>query len=248
MTWNVQGLMSKKQQCLNESFLKCDVTCLIETWTPPSEDLSVKDYTFFRADRQISRNVRFYGGVAVFVKKQSFEVCHRIKSKSENIIWLNLKRHDGSKIVLGCIYVAPQNSSYMKEDTWTLIENELEYLQRKYSEEFFVLMGDFNAYTSEEPEIPLVSLSGKVLTSLRIPESYKIPRRSQDVKRKVNQWGRRLLGICREFGLVTENGRFGNDAGRGAQNEKSTDVFDSIGSSNFRNVFSKNSSQRCNRG
>ncbi|XP_065560717.1 uncharacterized protein LOC136027406 [Artemia franciscana] len=79
---------------------------------------------------------------------------------------------------------------------------------------FFVLMGDFNAYTSEEPEIPLVSLSGKDLTSLRIPESYKIPRRSQDVKRKVNQWRRRLLGICREFGLVIGNGRFGNDAGR----------------------------------
>ena len=141
MTWNVQGLMSKKQQCLNESFLKCDVTCLIETWTPPSEDLSVKDYTVFRADRQISRNARFYGGVAVFVKKQSFEVCHRIKSKSENIIWLNLKCHDGSKIVLDCIYVAPHNSSYMKEDTWTLIENELEYLQRKYSAEFFCFDG-----------------------------------------------------------------------------------------------------------
>ena len=103
----------------------------------------------------------------------------------------------------------------MKEDTWTLIENELEHLQRKYSEEFFVLMGDFNTSTSEEPEIPLVSLSGKDLTSLRIPESYKIPRRSQDVKRKVSQWGRRLLGIFREFGLVIGNGRFGNDAGRG---------------------------------
>ena len=64
MTWNVQGLMSK-QQCLNESFLKCDVTCFVETWSLPSEDLSVKDYTVFRADRQISRKARFYGGVAV---------------------------------------------------------------------------------------------------------------------------------------------------------------------------------------
>ena len=103
----------------------------------------------------------------------------------------------------------------MKEDKWTLIENELEYLKRKYSEDFFVLMGDLHAYTSEEPEIALVSLSGNDLTSLRIPESYKILRRGQDVKRKVNQWGRKLLGICREFGLVIGNVRFGNDGGRG---------------------------------
>ena len=78
-----------------------------------------------------------------------------------------------------------------------------------------VLMGDLNAYTSEEPEIGLVSLSGNDFTSLWIPEDYKIPGRSQDVKRKVNQWGRKLLGICEEFGLVIGNGRFGKDAGRG---------------------------------
>ena len=75
------------------------------------------------------------------MKKQSFAVCHGIRSKSKNIIWLNLKCHDGSKIVLGCIYVSPQHSSYIKEDTWTLIENDFEYLRRKHSEECFCFDG-----------------------------------------------------------------------------------------------------------
>ena len=35
------------------------------------------------------------------------------------------------------------------------------------------------------------------------------------MNRKVNQWGRKLLGICGEFGQVIGNGMFGKDAGRG---------------------------------
>ena len=46
-------------------------------------------------------------------------------------------------------------------------------------------------------------------------DDNKIPRWSQDVKRKANKSGRKLLGICGEFGLVIGNRRFGNDEGHG---------------------------------
>jgi len=46
-------------------------------------------------------------------------------------------------------------------------------------------------------------------------DDNKIPRWSQDVKRKANKLGRKLLGICGDFGLVIGRGKFGKDAGRG---------------------------------
>ena len=46
-----------------------------------------------------------------------FDRVHRLLSSSENIVWLQMSMWD-KRYVIGCVYILPENSSYMNEYTW----------------------------------------------------------------------------------------------------------------------------------
>ena len=164
-----------------------DFVALIETWHCPSETPKVRGFNVESVSRELALNNRYFGGLVVLIKDESFKSYTKLKSKSENVIWIRLECWDGLCIVIGSIYIPPQNSSYRNEDTWNLLVKELDEKRANFENDRLILMGDFNAYTSDEVELKDVLIPG---IPSAVPAVYRIPRASRDEKRRINQWGK----------------------------------------------------------
>ena len=75
---------------------------------------------------------------------------------------------------MGVVNILPLDSFYHQGNTWRILEEELSLIQESYRDLECMLMGDFQAYTSMEAEIPDVliqDLSDFVSICCRIPRS-----------------------------------------------------------------------------
>lgn len=211
MSWNIQGLRDKLPYLYDE-LLSFDVISFIETWNDHSPISPLPGYLVEQVVRKPAKNNRHYGGILVLIKSSAIDGYERVNSRSENLLWLRICFKCGKRLILGVVYIPPQNSSYNRENTWEILDDELSLIQESYSDFECVLMGDFNAYTGVEVEVPdlLIPDLGDL-----VPICCRLPRSNKDEKRKINVWGRKLLALCGEHGLIIANGRFGNDKGLG---------------------------------
>ena len=131
--------------------------------------------------RNVARNNRHYGGILVLVKASAIEGYEGISSRSENLIWLYICLKCGEQLILGVVYIPPRNSSYNRENTGEILGEEFSLMQGSYRDLECVLMGDFNAYTGLEAEIP-----DMLITDLGdfAPICCRIPRSNKDKKEK----------------------------------------------------------------
>ena len=75
--------------------------------------------------RKRRKNNRIYCGITLWIRKNIFSTCNRLKSQSENLIWL--------KIIIGIVkfmicvvHIPPESSSYSwLEDTWDISFSEV---------------------------------------------------------------------------------------------------------------------------
>ena len=101
-----------------------DVVCLVETWNSPDDFLPCEDFDVFECRRKASANFRYYGGVSALIRIGVFNLCRRLESESENLLWLLLSVKN-IHLVVCVVYLPPiSSSSYSREDTWILMENE----------------------------------------------------------------------------------------------------------------------------
>ena len=204
--------MKNKVKQISEDLKSIDIIGLVETWHSASDPPIFDGFSVEHVARKPAGNMRCYGGITVLLSKARFRSYHRIASNSENILWVRLELVRNKWMTLGSVYIAPQNSSYNREETWDVLAEELSRLRRDFTEDVFVVMGDFNAYTGALLEMESVSF--REVPDL-VPSEYGMPRSSRDMDRRVNCWGRRLLELCSENGLIIGNGRFGTDGGVG---------------------------------
>ena len=122
--WNIQGLTSVKLERIKQTN-DFDVLGIVETWKSVEESVNIEGYEEFKACRKKSRNSRTYRGLSVFVKERTFASVKRLRSKSENAVWIMLRlKCSVMYIMLGSVYLPPQSSSYSNEDTWKLLSEE----------------------------------------------------------------------------------------------------------------------------
>ncbi|XP_065584284.1 uncharacterized protein LOC136043285, partial [Artemia franciscana] len=220
--WNIQGFSATKlsnllkEACIDNE--KKDIVGLVETWSDGKNPLSVEGYNVFERVRNKSSNGRHYGGIAILIRDDIFDSIHRLLSASENIVWLQMSMWD-KRYVIGCVYIPPENSSYMNEYTWDiLIEEYVNYVEL-FSDHFFVLLGDFNTYTGTSTEVEdiQVDLGNPCLSGMEsMVEWYgrngcPKGRTSKDETRRKNRWGHKLINFCSEGRLIILNGRVGKD-------------------------------------
>ena len=152
------------------------------------------------------------------IKKELEKSIEIIGSKSDNICWLKLKCGDGGKdFLLGTAYISPMHSSYSKNvlvnqfRTWEILTEELAKFKCQYR---IGLVGDFNARTGILPDV-IINDDDKYVC---LPDDYTtdagiIPRNNCDSI--INQFGERLVELCRMSGLRIVNGRkIGDSAGK----------------------------------
>ena len=132
-----------------------DIFCLVESWHNCEDDLQcppLHNYSFYAVNRKVSKNNRYYGGVVMYFSQTSFSSAVRLATQSENIVWGRFNC-ESTFLIVGSVYLAPQNSSYSSEDTWTILHEETRLIQQKFPGDRLVVVGDFNAYTSNVLEI-----------------------------------------------------------------------------------------------
>ncbi|KAK6175803.1 hypothetical protein SNE40_014192 [Patella caerulea] len=158
-TWNIHGLndssgLSKidDKEFINNYILKFDIICLMETWTNIDSRLSVKNYQHIHSFRKKNRR----GGLIAYYKNGLSKGIEHVKSKSEDIIWLKLKKDFfklDNDIFLSFVYCLPISSSLYEEgsqyDTIEILRNEITYLNPNCD---IILSGDFNGRTGKNAD------------------------------------------------------------------------------------------------
>ncbi|WAQ95789.1 hypothetical protein MAR_028479, partial [Mya arenaria] len=134
------------------------------------------------------------------------------------------------------VYIPPEGSPYSSLEIFDSIESNIVDLLTQYNNASFTIFGDFNAhcgklldYVEFDPyvadnnldDIATRQMSIKNLLDLGIP----LERFSLD-QSNINNYGYRLLDMCKSTGLCIANGRCGNDMYLGKCTCKNTSLVD----------------------
>ncbi|CAG2225518.1 C1QL [Mytilus edulis] len=129
-----------------------------------------------------------------------------------------------NKFLFGCIYIPPENSKYSSEEAFTEIEEELLFFSHDINN--IALVSDFNSRTGHMSDI--VEIDENLFDMLDIVNASEImnentlcvnnfikkgiplERYSED-KIIVNNYGRKLIELCKRCSLCFANGRLHQD-------------------------------------
>ena len=148
---NVNSLKSKlKAPDFEEYIAAHDIVTLSETKLNCLDNqLEITGFDIFSNTRKNCKTSS--GGVAIMVKKHLSKSIEILKSGNENILLCKLKKHLlGKSVLLGSVYVPPENSKYSKIDLFDSIEREITE-STKVSDDI-ILFGDFNARSGNTEE------------------------------------------------------------------------------------------------
>jgi len=137
-------------------------------------------------------------------------------------------------MVGGVIYIEPENSDYAKSDIFECLENALlSYIDDKC----ILLLGDFNSRTGSINDFINCDHYNFDVNDddLKVAEridnedlllEYGIPKCRSSTDRKCNNYGHKLINMCKNLGLMIANGRCGKDAFIGKFSCKDASVVD----------------------
>ena len=216
----MEGLSTVYEPCVRDLVSNYDFVLFTETFSAdfPSHLFPMYDVFISPGVRLTdSATARLSGGVAMLIKKQFANVVTRIHVELDNCIVLKLcKRFMGltaDTILIG-LYLPPSQSVYyagteIDNGVW-MLEHCIIDVFEEYGELPVILFGDFNARTGDKnaKDVPLPdSIFPLEKDECDVEEQYR--RKSNDVI--TNDFGRYLLNVCEQFGLVILNGLLSGD-------------------------------------
>ena len=221
---NVCGLKSKLLSNDFEDFItNFDIVGLCETKLDELDDLNdaLHDFCGFYHNRKGFK--RASGGIALLVRKNLADSIHLIHSEHDHCAWFLVDNVVfGYQVIIGIVYIPPENSNYSSLELFEGIESDLALMH--IDDARVCIMGDFNARTGTQSDIltfdsNIIDFSNEFIQKQLEHEQilgemgYSLHRVSKDTQ--VNNYGRRLLSFCKNMGLMIANGRCGNDCLKG---------------------------------
>ena len=215
---NVGGLKSKthdktKDDIFLRSISAHDVILLAETHIGYNDHVSIEGYHFFQVCRPISRNNRYFGGIAILSKSSIKDGVKILPISNTNFHWIQLKKEFfnlTNDIFICTVYYPPSNSAYLSDDNseiFQLIERDL-FVYQKLGD--IILCGDFNARCGSENDFVSEDLDEFIpVNSNYVADNSKI-RNSRDSK--LDARGKELLDFCIGNNLRILNGRMLGDS------------------------------------
>ena len=113
---------------------KFDFMCVCETKTDEYDTVDIDGYVYFSKHRSHPFE-RKSGGIGVYVRNNLSHHVQIIKSESEYVLWLVIHKSVtgySENIVLGIVYIPPDNSRFFKEDDFIIFKNEVTELSNAY--------------------------------------------------------------------------------------------------------------------
>jgi exonuclease III len=209
---NIQGGSSRKLSFheVKELVNTFDIVCLQETWLTDRDSLQLTGYNIHRSDRKNNKRKHCgSGGVVTLYKSNLEKGVSKIKSQSNDLMWMKLDKHffhlEKDMYICNC-YISPQNSAVTESDIVTpldILQQEIELYEAQGD---IALIGDFNCRTGniQENIYDITDLTDdrrlESRTEINIP-----PRHNEDVT--VNKYGKLLLGLIEQAHMIILNGR-----------------------------------------
>lgn len=229
---NVGGLVNRIQSPDFEEFInKYDIICIQETHFDAYDSIHINGYTCLPTIVRVDAKYRS-GGIAILVRNSIYDTVQIVKNSSEYFYWFKCSLFSN---VLFCVtYIPPEGSKY--SDISIFDDLEFDLLELNQNESQICLLGDFNARTgnlcdfvtyddsieqflqSDNPNDDLNRLSISDL-------GFSSERHNSDAF-QINNYGKRLLEVCRSFNLCIGNGRLGHDMSLGKKTCKGSSVID----------------------
>lgn len=196
---------------------KHDFICLSETKTDDFDTIEVPGYKFMMKNRKQNSRVKS-GGIAFGFKTELEKYVLPIETPSKLVYWVKISKqlfNISEDIIIGNIYVPPENSIYRVEDAISELEREL--LNFSVNHKYILLNGDFNSRTGadkdfvelDENENCPVDLPHLDYASTLTQFDMLYKRNSNDISK--NNYGNKLLDLCRNNNLFILNGRVNGD-------------------------------------
>ena len=139
-------------------------------------------------------------------------------------------------VLFGVVYIPPESSSYSNMSIFGSNENDILTLNPENNHRI-CLIGDFNAHTSNADDFIYVNeyicdtfnlddVTKQVLHKSLLEDLDITTTRYNSDKSKIDNYGSRLLSMCKSFDIHIANGRLFKDRGIGAATCKNTTVVD----------------------
>ncbi|CAC5395008.1 unnamed protein product [Mytilus coruscus] len=235
LSLNVCGILAKlKAPELEELCSNYDIVCFCKT---KLDELDVVELDHFRLLPPLNRkNGKCKsGGIAVFVKNSIFVNIELLHSSCENVLWFVVNQLFDVPVLFGTVYIPPVNSIYSSIDIFDVIEDDLITFitEKDYT---VCLIGDFNAHTGTKPDY--IVLDEYICNSMQLDnipshdininnlDKFGININRASLDKSVDNYGNRLLQLCKSLELFIANGRLGKDSGIGALTCKEATVVD----------------------
>ena len=192
-----------------------DVLLLTECWNSTDSNLNIKGYDMFTCPRPKwnRRAKRNSGGVVVYYKSIYKNVIEKVSINPKGILWFRIKTESSLQDIYVCLcYIPPEDSKVYKNTTSLLFEydffQQLNSDIRKYSEKGKVyITGDFNSRTGEQLDfVPEMHLERYLDVPTNNSSAISLPQRKNNDK-VVNEYGRKLIALCKETDVSIVNGR-----------------------------------------
>ena len=232
---NVCGLISKLKAYDLEEKCQCyDILCFSESKLDEYDDVQIANFVNLPPLNRKGAKIKS-GGIIVFVKNELFENIEVLNGSSDNALWFVVKNICYDPILFGSIYIPPENSDYSDINFFDVIQEDI--LKHTTEKDYKVcLLGDFNARTGTKEDF--VNLDDFVCNATQLDDKNKqdfdlsnLGRLGIDCNRYnydkfVNNYGNRLLQLCKDLNLLIANGRVGQDKQKGSFTCKESSTID----------------------
>ena len=212
--WNIRGFKSRTigNKLISKDFLReingYDIVGLAETHIHSYvlDDLHIPGFVRLQyINRQYNpKSKTAPGGLAVFCKEDIKEYVNPVKSKNENILWVNIKKEFtglGKDIYLGTLYFTPSGNKESVQKIYQSLEENILCFQRKG---LIILQGDFNAHTNSVPDY---TESDNFVEGSSDTFQHPVSTRNSEDNSQVDMRGEELLELCKSLNLNILNGR-----------------------------------------
>ena len=192
---------------------KHDIFAILESWLDPEDACpKIKDYVNFRSERKKKQKAkRNSGGIIIYCHKTVSKGIRKIKSSSQDILWLELDRlYFGlpNTLYICVAYFPPDSSVYARDvDIFHDFTNEIDQYSTQGS---VAIIGDLNARIGVKNESRITLNIDQDISVPGLVSKSELPsRNSEDIT--VNSRGRKLLNLKTNHDLLLANGRICGD-------------------------------------
>jgi hypothetical protein len=126
-----------------------DIFCISETHLDSTDIVELNGYEFLSKHRS-QKYKRKSGGIGIYVRKTLEPFIEILQNNSEYVLWVSIDRSytkTCENIILGAVYLPPENSRFFNEDDLNNFENEI--TQMCSISKYVLLAGDTNARTAK---------------------------------------------------------------------------------------------------